>query len=78
MVQGMIDQRLFYPFLSWEKTYQGNLCSEINVEHFDLRKDCQIGYSHPNGTHNDVFWIIALAIYGTVEMQPEPLSLVPK
>ncbi len=35
--------------------------------------------SHPNGTHDDVFWSIALAIYATVEMQPEPfLTVVPQ
>ena len=77
--QRMMDHRLYYPLLSWEKPYRGDLCSELNVERFDLRKDGHIGYSHPNGTHDDVFWSIALAIYGTVEMQPEPfLAVVPR
>lgn len=75
--QRMSNHRLYYPLLSWERPYKGDLCSELNVERFDLRKDGQIGYSHPNGTHDDVFWSIALAIYATVEMVPEAyLSVV--
>ena len=31
-----------------------------NVERYDLRKDGNVGFSHPWGTHDDVFWSIAL------------------
>ena len=41
-----------------------------------LNKDDAIGYSHQNGTHDDVFWSIALAVYATVEMSPEPFLAV--
>jgi len=75
----MGDKRLFYPLLSWEKPYRGDLCSELNVERFDLRKDGNIGYSHPSGTHDDVFWSIALAVYATADMAPEPyLAVIPR
>ncbi|MCW4048067.1 MAG: terminase family protein [Candidatus Bathyarchaeota archaeon] len=77
--QRMMDKRFFYPYLTWEKPYRGDICTELNVERFDLRKDGAIGFSHPNGTHDDVFWSVALAVYATVEMQPEPfLAVVPR
>ena len=70
--QRMEDQRCFYPLLSWEKPYRGDICTELNVERFELRKDGSIGFSHPNGTHDDVFWSMALGVYATVEMQADP------
>ena len=77
--QRMMDQRFFYPLLNWEKPYRNDVCSELNVERFELRKDGAIGFSHPNGTHDDVFWSVALAVYGTVAMGPEPfLAVVPR
>ena len=41
-----------------------------------LRKDGGVGYSHPQGTHDDVFWATALAVYATCEMSPEPFISV--
>ena len=77
--QRMTSGKLYYPLLNWERPYRGDICSELNVEHFDLRKDGAIGYSHPNGTHDDVFWSVALAVFATVEMEPEPfLAIVPR
>ena len=62
-----------------ERPYRGDICTEINVERYDLRKDGNIGFSHPNGTHDDVFWSIALAIYATTQMQPEPfIAIIPR
>ena len=77
--QRMLSQQFLYPLLTWEKPYRSDICTELNVEKYQLRKDGNIGYSHPNGTHDDIFWSIALAIYATVEMQPEPfLTVVPR
>jgi phage FluMu gp28-like protein len=77
--QRMMNKQLFYPLLSWEKPYRGDITAELNVERYDLRKDGAIGFSHPNGTHDDVFWATALAVYATVEMSPEPfLAVVPR
>jgi hypothetical protein len=73
--QRMGNQKLFYPLLNWEKPYRGDICTELNVERYELRKDGAIGYFHPSGTHDDVFWAIALACYSTVEMEPEPTFL---
>ena len=69
--QRMMNQQFLFPLLTWEKPYRSDICTELNVEKYQLRNDGNIGYSHPNGTHDDVFWSIDLAIYATVEMQPE-------
>jgi phage FluMu gp28-like protein len=77
--QRMMNKQFFYPLLNWERPYRGDLCTELNVERYDLRKDGAIGYSHPNGTHDDVFWSIALAVFATVQMEPEPfLTVIPR
>jgi len=74
--QRMSNGKFFYPLLNWERPYRGDICTELNVERYDLRKDGTIGYSHPNGTHDDVFWSIALAVYATAEMSPEQFAAV--
>ena len=77
--QRMLNKQFFYPLLNWERPYQGDICTELNVERYELRKDGTIGFSHPNGTHDDVFWSIALAVYATTDMAPEPfLAIVPR
>jgi phage FluMu gp28-like protein len=77
--QRMSNQKFFYPLLNWERPCRGDICTELNVERYDLRKDGTIGFSHPNGTHDDVFWATALAVYATCEMAPEPfLTVVPR
>jgi phage FluMu gp28-like protein len=77
--QRMSNKKFFYPLLNWERPYRGDICTELNVERYDLRKDGTIGFSHPNGTHDDCFWSIALAVYATCEMSPEPfLTVVPR
>ena len=77
--QRMSNGRFYYPLLSWERPYRGDICTELNVERYDLRKDGTIGYFHPSGTHDDAFWSTALAVYATVELSPEPfLAVVPR
>jgi phage FluMu gp28-like protein len=77
--QRMSNHKFFYPMLSWERPCRGDICTELNVERYDLRKDGAIGFSHPNGTHDDVFWATALAVYATCEMSPEQfVTVVPR
>ena len=77
--QRMLNKQFFYPLLNWERPCQGDICTELNVERYDLRRDGNIGFSHPQGTHDDVFWSIALAVYATTDMAPEPfLAVVPR
>jgi len=42
-----------------------NLTSELNVERFELTKTGQVQFSHPEGTHDDILWAVALAVYAT-------------
>ncbi|MCW4004811.1 MAG: terminase family protein [Candidatus Bathyarchaeota archaeon] len=70
--QRMANHQFFYPLLSWERPYRGDICNELNVERYSLNKDGTIGYHHPQGTHDDVFWAVALAVYATAEMGQEP------
>lgn len=73
----MQDERFFFPRLTWDKPYQGgDICNEFNVERFALRADGGLAFSHPQGTHDDVFWATALAVFGTCEMVPEPSLVV--
>ena len=75
----MQDGRFLYPMVSFEKPYRGDICNELNIERFALRKDGGLAFSHPQGTHDDVFWSIALAVYATADMAPEPfLAVVPR
>jgi hypothetical protein len=77
--QRMVDQRFWFPYFTWEKPYRGEYVTELNVERFQLRKDGTIAFSHPRGTHDDCFWSTALALYATVEMQPETfLAVIPR
>jgi len=45
--------------------YQLELANELNVERFQLTKAGQIQFSHPDGTHDDRVWSVALAIFAT-------------
>ena len=74
--QRMANHQFYYPLLHWERPYRGEICTELNVERYSLNKDGTIGYHHPQGTHDDVFWSIALAVYATAEMGPEPFFAV--
>jgi len=75
----MNDGRFLFPMVTFETPYRGDICSELNVERFALRADGNYSFSHPAGTHDDVFWSIALAVYATADMEPEPyLAVVPR
>jgi hypothetical protein len=77
--QRMLNKQFFYPLLHWERPHRSEIFTELNVERFDLRRDGGIGFSHPQGTHYDVFWSIALAVYATANMEPEPfLAVIPR
>lgn len=55
----LMQNRLFtYPF-------DVDLTSELNVERYELTKTGQVQFSHPEGTHDDILWAVALAVYAT-------------
>lgn len=41
------------------------LINEINVERYEQTQTNQTKFSHPNGTHDDRLWALALAIYAS-------------
>jgi hypothetical protein len=62
-----------------KKCYRGEICNELCFERYLLPKDAAIGFYHPMGTHDDVFWSIAIAVYATSQMQPEQfITVVPR
>ena len=59
--QVMEDGRLHVPF-------DRELMNEMNVERFQVTETGQVKFSHPEGTHDDRLWALALAVY---ESRPE-------
>jgi len=49
------------------------LYHELNAERYELGKTGKILFNHPEGTHDDRFWAVALAAYA-VEGAPPPSS----
>ncbi len=43
--------------------YDRSLLDELNTEQYELTKTGKITYSHPDGTHDDRFWALALATH---------------
>jgi hypothetical protein len=77
--QRMLNKQFFHPLLNWERPYRGDICTKLDVERYDLRKDVNVGFSHPWGTHDDVFWCVALAAYATADMGSEPfIPVIPR
>jgi len=53
--------------------YDPDLIAELNVERFELRKTGGISFSHPEGTHDDKFWSVALALHSSRVETPSQL-----
>ena len=51
----MVEKRLKIP-------YDSDLIAELNIERFELTKEGKIKFSHPEGTHDDRFWSLALSV----------------
>jgi phage FluMu gp28-like protein len=54
------------PYIPARKLGDIDLTSELNVERYELMKTGHLGFTHPEGTHDDVFWSLALAVLGSV------------
>jgi phage FluMu gp28-like protein len=79
--QRLLSNAYVFPFceIQVSPTKKLSYQAELNVERFELRKDGTYRFSHPENQHDDVFWATALALYATVEMQPEPfLAVIPR
>lgn len=69
--QCMTEKRLKIP-------YDSDLITELNIERFELTKDGKIKFSHPECTHDDRFWSLALACYATRTEPPPKLWVMPR
>ena len=45
--------------------YDSELINEVNVERYEQTQTGQTKFSHPNGTHDDRLWALALAVYAS-------------
>lgn len=54
----MVEGRLSIP-------YDPDLITEMNTEKFNITKDGHITFSHPEGSHDDMLWALALAVYAS-------------
>lgn len=54
--------------------YDPELIAELNIERFQLTKEGKIKFNHPENTHDDRFWSLALATYAA-KTQPQPPNL---
>ncbi len=53
--------------------YDSGLFAELNVERYELGKMGKLLFNHPEGTHDDRFWALALSVYAA-EMAPPAAS----
>jgi len=60
--------------------YDPEIIANLNVECFELTKTGETIFSHPQGTHDDIFWAICLACSAAMPSEePEPyLAVVPR
>lgn len=52
--------------------YDRETLDELNVERYELTKTGKISFSHPEGTHDDRFWALALAVLAAETTPPPP------
>ena len=52
--------------------YDPELIAELNTERYQLTKEGKIRLTHPEGTHDDRFWSLALAAYAAKTTPPKP------
>ena len=51
--------------------FDRELINELNVERYELTKTDLVQFSHPEGTHDDRLWALALAVYSSRAEIPE-------
>ncbi|MBS7627069.1 terminase family protein [Candidatus Bathyarchaeota archaeon] len=55
--------------------YDPDLIAELNIERYEYTKDGRLRFTHPDGTHDDMLWALALACYATKERPSRPETL---
>ncbi|MCB2141230.1 hypothetical protein KQH27_00820 [bacterium] len=54
--------------------YDPELYTELNTPTYNLSKTGKIQYSHPQGTHDDRYWAIALVLYKIKMIRKKPIA----
>jgi len=62
--QRMVEDKFRVPF-------DRDTLDELNVEKYEFTKMGKITFSHPEGTHDDRFWALALAVYAAEQAPPQ-------
>jgi phage FluMu gp28-like protein len=55
------------PYVPTNKASDIDLTAELNIERCEMAKTGHLSFSHPDGSHDDVFWAAALGVYGAVQ-----------
>ncbi len=63
----MRNQEIKIPYVPTKRINDIELTSELNIEKCELLKTGHLRFSHPEGSHDDVFWSLALAVYASVQ-----------
>jgi len=58
--------------------YDPDVIAELNVERFEIAKDGNVKFHHDEGTYDDRFWSIALAVYASRESEAPVLIPIRK
>lgn len=64
----------------FELPYDQDVQAELNIEQWEQTKGSEVyTFSHPQGSHDDKFWAICLAVLATLKTEPAPkLWVVPR
>ena len=58
--------------------YDPDLFHELNTERYELGKTGKLQFNHPEGTHADRFWALALAVYAAEQAHAPPSKPIAK
>lgn len=58
--------------------YDKRLCEQINDQQYAYSKNSKLTFTHPQGTHDDQLWALALAVQASKNAQPPQFWVVAK
>jgi hypothetical protein len=58
--------------------YDKRLCEQINDQQYAYSKNSKLTFTHPQGTHDDQLWALALAVYAARSQPQTQLWIVAK
>ena len=64
----------------FELPYDQDVQAELNAVQWEQTKGSEVyAFSHPEGSHDDKFWAIAMAVTAAMKREPEPyVSVIPR